>query len=553
MIARLAASPWRYLLFALLLVPSAWYLAANADLPNFSDFHDATLYFVGAKSLAETGEYRIASLPENPFQTKYPPLYPWVLSWVWRVNPEFPSNLTLAGWVTWLSMPVLLLWLLPKQWSCWGLSPLRIAILAVLFAFNPYVIWLSSALLTELPFMALAVAAMLLVERAREREDMVFTLAAGVVAGLAYLTRTAGIALLPAAAFYLWWRSSNDGFRKAAGFVGAMLPFVAAWTIWTRTHLTPVSDPALTYYIDYLGYQRMNVSLQDMPLVLWKNIDGFLSGLGALVIPKVEQSLPMKILSQVMGVAMISGTVRLVRRGKAELFAIFAAIASVMLLVWHFPPDERFVMPLFPLAFAGFTEELLHLSTMLRGARQHKDRSQRVAAVGVAGVAAAFGCGILAYQAWTVFSFLPADAQQHRAQLAASAGAYRWVEENTTNDTTFLADRDPLFYLYTGRTATSRPLEPRHWYREDHAAMIGHWATIGSFAQQRGLRYYFSLDSELSRGLDEDDTKKVEQVVHNSRDLERLFHEGPIAIYRFTGASAEHAERTRTPLPQPAR
>jgi hypothetical protein len=358
--------------------------------------------------------------------------------------------------------------------------------------------------------------------------------------------------LLPAAALYLWRRSPNNGFRKAVAFAGAMLPFVASWMLWTRTHLTSTSDPALTYYVDYLGYQRMNVSLADMPLVLWKNIDGFLSGLGSLVIPKVDQSLLMKILTQVMGVAMISGVVRLVRRGRAELFAIFAVFASVMLLIWHFPPDERFVMPMFPLALVGLTEEVLHLSSMMRAARQHKDRSQRIAAAGMAGVAAALGCGALAYQLWTAFSYLPADAQQHRAQLAASLKAYEWVQENTTPETAFLADRDPLFYLYTGRTATSRPLEPRYWYHEDHKAMVGHWATLGSFAQQRGLRYFFSLDSELSRGLDEDDSEAVEKVVHNSPDLERLFQQGPIAIYRFTGASAEHVAGTSTQSLQPA-
>jgi hypothetical protein len=160
------------------------------------------------------------------------------------------------------------------------------------------------------------------------------------------------------------------------------------------------------------------------------------------------------------------------------------------------------------------------------------------------------GCGALAYQFWTAFSFLPADAAQHRAQLAASVKAYEWVEANTTPGTTFLADRDPLFYLYTGRTATSRPLEPRFWYREDHSAMVNHWATIGAFAQQRGLGYYFSLDSELSRGLTEDDSKAVEKVVHNSPDLERLFGQGPIAVYRFK--SAGHAAEMRTPPLQPA-
>ena len=53
---------------------------ANSDLPSFGDLHDDSLYYVSAKSLADGGGYRIESLPGEPAQTKYPPLYPLLLS-----------------------------------------------------------------------------------------------------------------------------------------------------------------------------------------------------------------------------------------------------------------------------------------------------------------------------------------------------------------------------------------------------------------------------------------------------------------------------------------
>jgi hypothetical protein len=57
---------------------------------------DDALYFSSAKALAEGRGYILPSLPGAPAATKYPILYPWLLSWVWRANPNFPANLSLA-------------------------------------------------------------------------------------------------------------------------------------------------------------------------------------------------------------------------------------------------------------------------------------------------------------------------------------------------------------------------------------------------------------------------------------------------------------------------
>ena len=64
------------ILLALFLLPSglaAWYYR---EMPQFGEYHDDAIYFVTAKAIAERGEYRIISLPGEPWQTKYPPVYP---------------------------------------------------------------------------------------------------------------------------------------------------------------------------------------------------------------------------------------------------------------------------------------------------------------------------------------------------------------------------------------------------------------------------------------------------------------------------------------------
>src|SRR5262249_14976938 len=56
-------------------------------------FHDDAIYVLTAKALADGEGYRIVSLPEAPPQTKYPVLYPAVLSLIWLAWPAFPDNL----------------------------------------------------------------------------------------------------------------------------------------------------------------------------------------------------------------------------------------------------------------------------------------------------------------------------------------------------------------------------------------------------------------------------------------------------------------------------
>src|SRR5439155_22893994 len=133
-------------------------------------------------------------------------------------------------------------------------------------------------------------------------------------------------------------------------------------------------------YTDYFGYRAFNIGLDNLAVILWKNADQILYGMGSLVLPKVLDSLPVKILTQVIAVAMIAGVVRLVRRGVAVDYALFALVSLGIMLVWHFPPNERLVLPLYPLLIAGLVAELEHLSEMLKTAFRHKDFSQRAVA-----------------------------------------------------------------------------------------------------------------------------------------------------------------------------
>src|SRR5205814_7604879 len=85
--------------FIVLAGSSLLYYAAVSP-QRFGRGHDDSVYLTTAKALATGEGYRIISLPYEPAQTKYPPFYPLLLSFLWRLYPHFPENL---AWMMLLS------------------------------------------------------------------------------------------------------------------------------------------------------------------------------------------------------------------------------------------------------------------------------------------------------------------------------------------------------------------------------------------------------------------------------------------------------------------
>ena len=206
----------------------------------------------------------------------------------------------------------------------------------------------------------------------------------------------------------------------------------------------------LLYYVDYMGFRTANFGLDNLTVILWKNVDQILYGIGSLVLPKVVAFLPVKILTQVIAVAMLAGVVRLVRRGIALDYALFGLLSLGILAVWHYPPNERFVLPLFPLLLVGLVTEVEHLWNMLRKALHHKDASQRaVAVVFAAGMAAVLrGCDWAA--GLHVFVMMQQVAAAAAYRVADRRAAYRWMSTNLPAGAQVLSYDDPLLYLYCG-------------------------------------------------------------------------------------------------------
>src|SRR5690242_11650182 len=94
--AYMSRKPLVLAIVLLALTPAAYLAWVARDMPHFGHLHDDSIYWVTAKSLAEGKGYRILSLPAEPYETKYPPLWPLALAAIWRIDARFPQNLRLV-------------------------------------------------------------------------------------------------------------------------------------------------------------------------------------------------------------------------------------------------------------------------------------------------------------------------------------------------------------------------------------------------------------------------------------------------------------------------
>jgi hypothetical protein len=384
MAARTLPLPARWAL-ALILAPTAWFAWTWREMPQLGGNPDELMYYIGGKSLADGKGYRIVSFPGEPFQTKYPPGLPAVSALAWMAGGRYPDNLPYHTLACWLFLAASAFGF--RRWAVEAGLPEAVALgLAALWALNPYAFQFGTTLLSELPFTAILLGCLLCLHRNGAR----WALAAGLLAAAGILMRTIGLLLLPPAAVWLW---RNGRRRDIPWFLSLPALTAAGWFAWTAAHKTPGLSPVGLYYLDYLGYHVRHFLWDEPWLAVWKNLDGILLGLGAFVFPQTEGMLMDKILAQVVAVGGLAGVVRMARRdpsGPAALYAGFAALLIVVMAVWHFPANERLILPAAPLVLAGLAVEAQFLAAGLRRSWTSAKTGDRTAA---AVLAVLLGCG----------------------------------------------------------------------------------------------------------------------------------------------------------------
>jgi hypothetical protein len=460
-----------WICFGIILLLFLGYVEWLRPAPLFGYFHDDTLYFSSARALATGQGYIIPSLPGTPPQTKYPILYSWILSWVWKWFPNFPGNVMPAIWLT-------------AFFGCWFLGAafqfLRkidgigdwaaLAIVAAI-AFSPDFLILNTSLLSDAPFMALALTAMVLADSALHPTSRLWAaVLAGCFAGLSADMRTLGMATTIGILFIALIRRE---FRRGLIILFSAAPFVAfaAWHALTSTRaLSPGNvsgsvDPAWNqtwlYYTSYLGNWTASIPNMSMFFQMLKSTGLLLlvAPVRYILAPSFEAWSPGGMAVYVpLTLVLIAGIVRLGRiQGWKPVHPIFL-VYSAILLVWPYPQMSRFLLLFIPLFFAGLYVEMKRIvHAIVTNLKANIPALEKFAALALSAVLLAGGAVALWNYARGGRTALNARIERRASILQEKEQAYEWVRQNTKASTKMVAFEDVMLYLYTGRQAI-RPI-----------------------------------------------------------------------------------------------
>jgi hypothetical protein len=517
----------------------------------FGRMHDDSIYFSTAKALAEGKGYVLISFPGTPPQTKYPILYPWLLSWVWRVNPDFPNNLVDGIRLTeffgcWsLVASFLLLRKLPAMSEASALG------LTAICAFQPIFLRLSGTIMSDVPFMALVLTALVLANSATHTDSSTFNVvAAGVASALSMGMRTIGVTVV-AGLFLAALR--RRAYRQAIIFiaVAASVVVLESWPTMFHYPATPAlsgSNPlepgwnqVLAYYTDYIGYQwRMGVPTVWAFISMVKlNFLLLVSSPGSVVVGPVNKWA--SAFTAILSVPIILGMLH--QRKSPEWAAIFFVLLfyCALLLVWPFPQSERFLLPFLPLLFAGLWLETRRLGGILiTNLCDAMPVAQRLTAAGIAIIL----LSLFVLIGWNYLvrdpHILRAAAQSQMQALSERKQAYDWISQHTNPDVKIASYNDAVLYLYTGRRGL-RPMMPlpTSGYMSDSKSLEYDLTHITEAAQHVRARYWLTTtdDFDLEVGKKQIDVRVAQvmsalPLVFSSADSSVQIHDASCLLDR---------------------
>jgi hypothetical protein len=422
---------------------------------------DDALYFSSAKALAEGRGYILPGLPGAPAATKYPILYPWLLSWVWRANSNFPANLPLAFTLNYFFALAAIL--LTYFFCRLALKLPRIASLAVtaFSALHPAFLFYSARLMTDVPFAALALAFLLLAWRsAQDDSSLQWAILAGIFADLCVLMRLAGAAFIAGFLLALLLRKH---WKTAAIFLASCIPAISYFFYqgWFRAPSPPPApfSAALPgwrqtwyYFTSYTSFRHIDSPNLSAAATLFLNqiLYLFSSVAGYFVTPLSDSNIAVWLISCLaFATLLLLGALH--RAGKWHVPPELSVLAFYLSLLvgWDYVEWTRFLFPFYPLLVVLVVSEARRWYALLRGSgTDWLSRSLLTLFLLFAlALAAAIGWN---YAVTARQSF--ADVTRHRdAVLVEQQTAFDWIRSHTQPNDILITTECGTTYLYTGR------------------------------------------------------------------------------------------------------
>lgn len=309
-------------------------------------FFDDAVYLLVGKAIAAGEGLVYPHLPGTPAAIHYPPVFPLLLSLIWRVAPEFPAN------VVWFKLlnPVLVAGAaagaVRVATQLFGVRPLLAFGVVVAATASVPVHVLTSVVLSEPLFLLLLFPALLATERARTVGGSWVVLAALAAAALV-LTRTIGGVVVIATVLVL---AQERRWRVASIYTAVVALALLPWQLFVWRHapdFVPELRGSFGPYLEWIieGYRQGGVAL--LSEVVTKNaVDAWFS-VGVMVSP-FARGAPREVLTA-LAVAVIGwGLLAGVRRAASQTAALALAGYLAFVLIWPYQ-IERFVWGIWPL------------------------------------------------------------------------------------------------------------------------------------------------------------------------------------------------------------
>jgi hypothetical protein len=345
-----------------------------------------------------------------------------------------------------------------------------LAIVAAI-AFSPDFLILNTSLLSDVPFMALALTAMVLANSTLRPTSRPWAAAlTGCLAGLTADLRTLGIATTIGILFIALIRRE---FRRGLIVLFSAAPFVAfaAWSALISTRglssanvpgsVDPAWNQTWLYYTSYLGNWTTSIPNVSIFFQMLKSTGLLLlvAPVRYVLAPSFEAWSPggMAVYTP-LTLVLIAGIVRLVRiQGWEPVHPVFL-VYSAILLVWPYPQMSRFLLLFMPLFFAGLYVEMKRIvHAIAENFKSKVPAWEKLAALALSAILLATGAVAVWNYARGGRTDLNARIDRRTSILQEKEEAYEWVQRNTKASAKIVAFEDVMLYLYTGRQAI-RPI-----------------------------------------------------------------------------------------------
>ena len=313
---------------------------------------DYAQYILHAQNILDGEPYSpIAGTIHNPYLQwmvpAYPPIYPLCIAAVVAVfGVNFVAlKVQIAAF---LALAVALYWPLARR-----VLPGRWAIGAVCFvAFAPYLLKFSNKVLSEIPYMAVSFAALIVAERFFSEKNWKSTLQLLIAMVAIAATRSVGLAFVVAVPAYAL-------VAKRSHFVTSVLASLTAFLV-----LTAISWSMIGFYVGQSGMsiERVLVWLEGKPA-------GYLHQLGRYLALYPDESAPFAITLNTITAVIYLSLVSLGIYKKRKLRLLDAYLVIYLLTIYVFTAAKiRYLFPVIPLlslhAFQGLRFVWVSISKM---------------------------------------------------------------------------------------------------------------------------------------------------------------------------------------------